>query len=56
METIMITIYIIAILISMFFVIKAEDWSWLACFIYLGLCAAFTLPLGIFLYKFVFKG
>lgn len=52
----LIILYILAILISMPLVIKKEDWSWMVCFIYLALCGAFTLPVGILIYKYVFHG
>ena len=48
--------YFLLILLTMPFFIKKRDWSLLACFVYIGCCLMFTLPVGIFIYKFVFKG
>ena len=48
--------YILLILISMPFFIKKENWSFLACFLYVGCCLMMTPFLGIPLFKYVFRG
>ena len=47
---------LIITLILMPFIIKRKDWGCLSCFIFIGLSLAFTPLVGIFLYKYVFRG
>ena len=46
---------IIITLITMPFFIKANDWCWGACLIYIGCCMLFTPLVGIPVYLFAFS-
>jgi len=45
-------IELIITLITMPIFIKAKDWGWFSCLIYIGCCMMFTPLVGIPVYKF----
>lgn len=44
---------LIVTLITMPLFIKADDWCWLSCLIYIGLCMVFTPIVGIIIYLLI---
>lgn len=44
---------LIVTLITMPLVIKADDWCWQTCLIYIGLCMLFTPIVGIIIYLLI---